>query len=116
MIKIDSKEAGLYSSIGYACSLKGDIDRAIANYKVSLRYDSEDDTVYCRLGNAYEKKGMYEEALREYTNAYQINPGSNEASRKIPQMRIQCFSRSIDRLLSGDTIPRNLIVSPDKWE
>jgi len=93
MIKIDSKEAGLYSSIGYACSLKGDIDRAIANYKVSLRYDSEDDTVYCRLGNAYEKKGMYEEALREYTNAYQINPGSNEASRKIPQMRIRMLQQ-----------------------
>ena len=49
--------------------------------------------VYYRLGNAYEKKGMYKEALAEYRNAYQINPDSSEAARKIPQMRIRMIQK-----------------------
>ncbi|MBW2599129.1 MAG: tetratricopeptide repeat protein, partial [Deltaproteobacteria bacterium] len=93
MIKISPHAAGLYSGIGYACSLKGDTDRAIANYKASIRYDSEDDVVYCLLGNAYEKKGMYNEALREYTNAYQVNPDSNEAARKILDIKIRMLQK-----------------------
>jgi len=93
MIKINPRAAGLYSGIGYAYSLKGDTDKAIANYKASISYDSEDDMVYCRLGEVYEKKGMYKEALREYTNAYQINPDSNEAARKIPRMKIRMLQK-----------------------
>jgi len=49
--------------------------------------------VYYRLGQAYEKKGMYKEALEEYLHAYQINPDSREASRKIPQMRIRMLQK-----------------------
>jgi tetratricopeptide (TPR) repeat protein len=93
MIKINPRAAGLYSGIGYAFGLKGDTDKAIANYKASIRYDSEDDVVYRRLGDAYEKKGMYDEALRESTNAYQVNPDSDEAARKIPRMKIRMLQR-----------------------
>ena len=45
MIKIDSTRAELYSSLGYAYGKKGDTDKAIANYKISLSYDREDDMV-----------------------------------------------------------------------
>jgi len=89
MIKLHPGKAELYSSLAYAYGRKGDVDQEIKNYKASLRYDSEDDMVFLNLAMAYEKKKMYKDALREYTNAYQLNPGSTKAAQKIPEMRIK---------------------------
>jgi tetratricopeptide (TPR) repeat protein len=71
----------------------GDVDREIENYKTSLSLDSEDYSVYLSLGEAFEKKGNYQEALKNYRNAYQLNPDSTVAERKIPEMRIKILEK-----------------------
>lgn len=53
-----------------------------------MRYDKEDEGAWLGLGEAYEKKTMYKEALEAYKAAYQINPESRAAER-IPQLRIK---------------------------
>ena len=55
---------------------------------IALKYDREDDELYANLGEAYEKKGLYQEALKAYTNAYELNPESAKATRKIPKLKI----------------------------
>jgi cytochrome c-type biogenesis protein CcmH/NrfG len=45
------------------------------------------------LGAAYEKKGLFEEALKAYTAAYELNPDSARAARKIPQMKIRIIQQ-----------------------
>jgi tetratricopeptide (TPR) repeat protein len=47
---------------------KNDQDRAIENYNMSLRYTKLKAT-YRRLGISYLKKGMNDEALREFRRA-----------------------------------------------
>jgi len=93
MLKITVKKGAVYSSLGYVYGLKGNIDKEIENYKIALKYDKEDDAIYYNLGEAYEKKGMYKEALKEYTSAYEINPDSGKAARKIPQMKIKILQK-----------------------
>ncbi len=87
------KRAAAYSSLGHVYGLKGESDREIEYYKISLRYDAEDDLVYQNLGAAYEKKEMYGEAYKAYVRAYELNPEANRAKARIPQMRIKMLEQ-----------------------
>lgn len=89
MIKIQPKKASLYAGLGYAHGLKGNIDKEIDNYRTALRYDRDNEDVHLKLGAAYEKKEMWNEALAEYSKAYQLNPDSSRTARKIPQLKIK---------------------------
>jgi tetratricopeptide (TPR) repeat protein len=82
-----SGPSSLYISRGQAYAAQKNWDKAIVNYLIALRYEKNDD-IYAALGNAYEKKGLYEKALQAYRNAYEINPGTHAAAR-IPKLRIQ---------------------------
>ena len=93
LIELNPKKAVGYASAAYAYGLKGDPDRQIEYYLKSLKWDSEDDEVYVNLGAAYEKKGLIQEALKAYTTAYELNPDSATAARKIPQMKIRILQQ-----------------------
>jgi tetratricopeptide (TPR) repeat protein len=93
MIVINPKRATAYSGLGYVYGLKNNIDKEIEYYRISLRYDAEDDDVYLSLGKAYEKKGMYQDALKAYTHAYELNPDSNVAAKKIPALKIKMLQQ-----------------------
>ena len=93
MIAINPKRATAYSGLGYVYGLRNDIDKEIEYYKISLRHDAEDDDVYLSLGKAYEKKGMYQDALKAYVHAYELNPDSNVAARKIPALKIKILQQ-----------------------
>ncbi|MFZ4440401.1 MAG: tetratricopeptide repeat protein [Syntrophales bacterium] len=93
LIELSPKRAAGYASAAYAYGLKGDLDRQIEYYLKSLKWDSEDDEVYLNLGAAYEKKGLFKEALKAYTNAYELNPDSVTAAKKIPQMKVRILQQ-----------------------
>jgi tetratricopeptide (TPR) repeat protein len=88
-LTVTKKKGGAYASLGRAYGAKGDTDRAIEMYKQSLHYDAEDDATYTGLGEAYEKKGLYQEALKAYQSAYQLNPESARAARRIPALKVK---------------------------
>jgi tetratricopeptide (TPR) repeat protein len=75
---------------------------AIKNYKIALRYDRDDDEVYSNLGEAYEKKGMYSEAIKAYTNAYSLNPESAKAAQKIPKLKIKVLQEKAQKKNRGE--------------
>jgi cytochrome c-type biogenesis protein CcmH/NrfG len=60
---------------------------------MSLKFDPEDDEVYANLGAAYEKKGLYAEALKAYTASYELNPDATRVARKIPQLKIRIIQQ-----------------------
>lgn len=95
MIDIAPGKASVYAGLAYVYNLKGDTDREIEYYRTSLRYDSEDDNVHMYLAAAYEKKGMFSEAYKEYVRAYELNPELTKAAAKIPQMRIKMIQKKI---------------------
>ena len=59
----------------------------------NLKFDPEDDEAYMGLGAAYEKKGLFAEALKAYTTAFELNPEATQAARKIPQMKIRIIQQ-----------------------
>ncbi len=93
MTALNPKNASAYSSLGYVYGLKNDIENEIECYKISLKHDAEDDDVYLQLGAAYEKKGMYEDALKAYKGAYELNPASSKAAEKIPALKVKILQQ-----------------------
>ena len=93
MIVLNPKRASAYSSLGYVYGLKNNIEKEIEYYNISLKHDAENDDVYFNLGVAYEKKGMYQDALKAYTVAYELNPDLNGAAKKIPALKIKILQQ-----------------------
>ncbi|HNZ35686.1 MAG TPA: tetratricopeptide repeat protein [Syntrophales bacterium] len=85
---VESRRGLAYANMGTIYGIKGQTEKAIENLKLAVRYDKEDEGSWFALGEAYEKKKMYKEALEAYKAAYQINPESRAAER-IPQLRIR---------------------------
>lgn len=97
IVELVPKKAGSYESLGYAYAACNDGDKAIKNYLIALRYDREDDELYTNLGEAYEKKGLYPEALKAYTHAYELNPESLRAAQKIPKLKIKLLQEKAQK-------------------
>ena len=92
-IELQPKKASGYSNLAHVYGLKGETDSQIQYYLQALRHDPEDDVSYLHLGEAYEKKQMYPEALKAYSAAYGLNPDATKAARKIPQMKIRLLQQ-----------------------
>jgi len=60
---------------------------------MAVKLDPEDDELHASLGEAYEKKGLFREALQEYTTAYELNPDATKVARRIPQMKIRILQQ-----------------------
>jgi tetratricopeptide (TPR) repeat protein len=99
IVELEPKKAGSYESLGYAYAACNDEDKTIKNYRIALRYDREDDELYANLGEAYEKKGLYPEALKAYTHAYELNPESVKAAQKIPKLKIKLLQEKFRKKL-----------------
>lgn len=97
IIVLEPKQAASYGSLGYAYAGQGDWDKAIENYLAALKYDREDDELYVNLAEAYEKKELYAEALKAYTNAYELNPEATKAARKIPKLKILLLQKKTQK-------------------
>ncbi|MCK9229797.1 MAG: tetratricopeptide repeat protein [Syntrophales bacterium] len=89
LVGMDGRNPGFHRGLGRSLYLRGDLDRAIDSYKRAIAHDREDYRLYLELAECYEKKGLYEDALREYSYAYRLNPESAQAMEKIPEMRIK---------------------------
>jgi tetratricopeptide (TPR) repeat protein len=65
------------------------LDLAIRNYTIALKFDGDDADIYDNLGEAYEKKGLFQKALETYKRAYALNPESAKAAQRIPRLKIK---------------------------
>jgi tetratricopeptide (TPR) repeat protein len=65
--------ANKYLRMGYRYHIKGDVEKAIEEYKLSLEYfPTAKANTY--LGKIYENKGEWMTALQYYNESLDINP------------------------------------------
>ncbi len=59
---------------GFTWRMKGDFDRAFADFDAALRLDSNLAAAYHNRGYAWELKGEHERAIADYNEAIRLNP------------------------------------------
>jgi len=64
---------------GSAYLMKGDYEKAIADYHQALRINPKDANAYHNRGTAYFNKGDFEGAISDFNKALEINPGYAES-------------------------------------
>jgi tetratricopeptide (TPR) repeat protein len=63
-----------YGNRGLAYRMKGDNDRAIADYNEAIRLEPSNALAYNNRGAAYARAGDFDRAISDYTEAIRINP------------------------------------------
>jgi tetratricopeptide (TPR) repeat protein len=58
----------IYNNRGVAYAMKGEVEKALADYNKAIRFDSEIDEVCINLGSAYSDMGKYDPAIKNYGN------------------------------------------------
>jgi lipoprotein NlpI len=80
-IRLDPKNANVYTNRGNAYRSKGDYDRAIADQDQAIRLDPKYALAYNNRGSAYGSKGDYDRAIADYDQAIRLDPKSALAYR-----------------------------------
>ena len=66
--------SGVSASLAYTYLQKGQIDYAIAQFKIALRSDPLNTNLYYGLGQSYNKLGKIDDEIAAYKQAISINP------------------------------------------
>jgi tetratricopeptide (TPR) repeat protein len=73
-INLDSTNAEIYNSRGWAYYKLKEYSSAIEDYERSIKFDPDSATAYNNRGLAYYKLGTYEKAIADYTTAIGMKP------------------------------------------
>jgi lipoprotein NlpI/predicted aspartyl protease len=73
--KLSSKNLGFtYNNRGNAWGIKGQYDKAIADFDEAIRLNPQDAPTYGNRGHAWSRKGDYDRAIADYGEAIRLNP------------------------------------------
>jgi tetratricopeptide (TPR) repeat protein len=84
----ESARAPAYFSRGNAWMLKGDNDRAIADYTEVIRLDPKKAGAFNNRGNAWSFKGDNDRAIADYTEAIGLDPNAEAFNNR-------CWARAV---------------------
>jgi tetratricopeptide (TPR) repeat protein len=76
-----------YSHHGLAYAMKGDLDRAIADYGEAIRLDPKRAGLLDDRGRVRVKKGDIERAIANFEAALRLDPQDVDASGDLAQVR-----------------------------
>jgi tetratricopeptide (TPR) repeat protein len=71
-----------YFKKGYELYHEGKMDDAIVELDASLRVEGERAETHLLIGDIYERRRMFDEAIKEYEDALRLSPGD-------PMMRLK---------------------------
>jgi tetratricopeptide (TPR) repeat protein len=71
--ELDPVSLSINTSLGWRLYFARQYDQAIEQYRKTLEMDSNFGRAHFNLGQAYEQKGMYEEAIAEFHKAFNFS-------------------------------------------
>jgi tetratricopeptide (TPR) repeat protein len=91
------KLAEAFNNRGVGYRLKGDYDRAIADYNQAIKLNAKFASAYNNRGVAYDKKGEYDRAILDYDQAIKLRPSADGYfNRGNAQLGKAHYDRAID--------------------
>jgi lipoprotein NlpI len=97
-IRLDPKDAVVFSLRGGVLSAKGDLDRAIADYNEAIRIDPKDAKAFYNRGIAYRDKDDPDRAIADYSQTIRLDP--KFALAYFARGRSYLFAGSVEKALA----------------
>jgi len=83
----DPLSLAILATAGLIAYFEREPDRAIREYEKALEMDANFALAHYFLGQAYEQKGLHEQAIQSLTRAQQLSPGSSEMEAAVARAR-----------------------------
>ncbi len=78
-----SRGADPHFKKGYELYHEGDLDDALVELDASLGVDPDKAETHLLLGDIYERRRMFDEAIKEYEEALRLSPGDKTMEFKL---------------------------------
>jgi tetratricopeptide (TPR) repeat protein len=79
-----------YAKQGYDWAMKGQYDRAIADYNEAIRIDPDFAFAYCNRGLARGNKREYDRAIADFEQAIRLDPNYANAYNDLARLQATC--------------------------
>jgi Flp pilus assembly protein TadD len=56
-------------------------DEALVLFEKAIRFDARNANAYCSMGNVFTRRGQFEEAMRCYRQALEVDPALKQAQQ-----------------------------------
>ncbi len=74
LVNTDPNKAERYFKIAYNCKVQGNLEEAIKEYNIAIKYKPDYAMAHNNLGVAYYNKGEFDKAIEEYQSAIKYKP------------------------------------------
>lgn len=88
-IDLNPRQPEPYKNLTMLYTSRGDLPGAIAVYKEALAVAPGNAQLAMLLGDAYERNGQYEDAMRTYEGIVTANPRHNDAANKLARLLME---------------------------
>jgi tetratricopeptide (TPR) repeat protein len=99
----------LHTSIGNVHKAQGNLDQAVAEYRLVLEQDPSNSAALVSAGDALAKQGKFDEALPYFEKAVEINPLDEAVAYNVAEL---CFN-SGNVAKAVDFYKRATAIKPD---
>ena len=118
-----SEKARLYYLLGTVYADLGDYDAAISNVQKALEMAPYVSEYAARLAMIFDKKGMYEQAINQYTNALSARPSTSLYGRlgllyllqEDFKQAIQSYRSGLRLDTSSSALKQNILAAYHRW-
>ena len=106
---------GLHLNFGYACHLLGHVDEAEKHVRRAMALDGEAAIAHVGLGALMQAAKRFDEAIRSFERAYQVDPSRTDCLIRIASCRLE----QIDAAAAEEAIRRAISIvgesQPGAW-
>ncbi len=92
MIRLNPQLAWAYANRGNLLDVRGELDRALADFDEALRREPDDGRIYNNRGRCHARRGEFDKALADF----------DEAVRRLPEDSRSYYNRGLTRYRLGD--------------
>ena len=75
------------NNIGYKYLYNGQVEEAIALFRINVEAYPESSNVYDSLGEAYMEDGQYDLAIKNYRKSLELDPDNSNAMEKLEELK-----------------------------
>jgi len=93
-VKLEPLPPSAHFNLAWALAKKGQLDEAIVQYQMAVKFDPAYLEAYNNLGTLYIEKGRWDDAVKQFQHALEIKPEDPDLQENLERARASVRQKS----------------------